>query len=547
MFTCVFLYLGWAMLNFGIQLKRSGTGEDRRRILPLLLGTMAAALVIATHEIFRAWDPDAYLYRGLSLLMSILFAFVVLGNRLIVLRRIGRQGVAYSIVTGLFFAFYIIVITHLADLLAVHLGGDEQMWVMGLIVLLAVSFRPLAVRVDTVVERILSRNIFRYRQKFHQFTQETFQVSTLAALETAVGTFLRESLSATHVDLLIRDGVTGIVCSVHDPSRVLAEELLQPLLSVKDHRVIDIGDLVPGGSPAASPVLTEGIGGFAVPLSSERGLAGVLCVGPTVSGRAYTLDEIDFLSIVGTGVSMAVERIALVERIRAEELRASKMEKLASLGRLTAGIAHEFRNPLNIISTSAQTILRHPENTALHKETGRYILEETERLSRTVDEFLQFAKPHTPVWEGVNIAESVERAIQSLQGAARSSGVVIQREFDPSVPDIITSPQHIERVLCNLGLNAIEAMPRGGALVFSVVPTNADAAAISVRDTGPGIPPSHHKTLFDPFFTTKPNGTGLGLAIVYMLVQSVRGTITFNSTPAGTVFHLELPIDGSRP
>jgi signal transduction histidine kinase len=243
---------------------------------------------------------------------------------------------------------------------------------------------------------------------------------------------------------------------------------------------------------------------------------------------------------------MVAERNSLVERIRAEELRVAKMEKLASLGRLTAGIAHEFRNPLNIISTSAQTMLRNPENLDLHRETGQYILEETERLSRTVDEFLQFAKPHTPVWERCSISEVIERVLQSLQGASRLRGVAMTREVDPSVSDIVTSPQHIERVLLNLGLNAIEAMPGGGVLTFGVLPGGAQAILITVRDTGPGIPAEHHARLFDPFFTTKPNGTGLGLAIVYMLVQGVKGTITFTTTSAGTAFILELPIDGSQ-
>jgi signal transduction histidine kinase len=546
MLAFIFLCLTWGIVNFRLQLKHARSGDERRRIMPLLLGTGAAALLVATHEIFRAYDPEAFVYRSLSLLVSLLFAFVVLGNRLIILRRIGRQGVAYSVVTGLFFAFYIIVITQLADLISGQIGVGEKWVVLILVVVLAVSFRPLAVRVDTVVERVLSRNIFRYRRKINKFMQEAFQASNPVELEGVISTFLKESLSASWVDLLICANCPGGACSVQDPSRALSEAALRPLRETRENRVVNVEDLLQKCTDADRQMLAAATGGVVVPLTSGRGLAGVLLVGPTIPGRAFTLDEIDFLSIVGNGVSMAVERMALIARIRAEELRAVKMEKLASLGRLTAGIAHEFRNPLNIISTSAQTILRHPDDRGLHEETGRYILEETERLSRTVDEFLQFARPHTPVWERVNITETVDRAIQSLQVAARASHVEIRRSYLPSAGEIVTSPQHIERVLCNLGQNAIEAMPHGGTLTFEVLAKDESAMGITVRDTGRGIPANHHATLFDPFFTTKPNGTGLGLAIVFMLMQSLRGRITFASTPAGTAFHLELPIDGSR-
>jgi len=546
MYVFVTLYIAWALVNNIRQLGRARSGDERRRTLPVLFITVGFILLIGALGLIRGRSPHPVAYRAVSFSVSLFFAYVVLGNRFVVLRRIGGQGVAYSVVTGLVFAFYVVVITHLADVLAQQSGGDGMLLETVLVVVLAVALRPLIVRVDSVVERILSRNIFRYRQKFSQLTRETLRVTSVAELVAAVEAFLHESLSASWVDVMMRDAGAGVFRSARDASRILAETTVVAGLSTKDHRPIDIAELAPHASGEERQFLASAAGGYAVPLLTDKGLTGVLLVGPVKTGRAYTLDETDFLALVADGVSMVAERNSLVERIRAEELRVAKMEKLASLGRLTAGIAHEFRNPLNIISTSAQTMLRNPENLDLHRETGQYILEETERLSRTVDEFLQFAKPHTPVWERCSISEVFERVHQSLQGAARLRGVAMTREVDPSVSDIVTSPQHIERVLLNLGLNAIEAMPGGGVLTFGVLPEGAQAILITVRDTGPGIPAEHHARLFDPFFTTKPNGTGLGLAIVYMLVQGVKGRITFTTTSAGTAFILELPTDGSQ-
>ncbi len=546
MYVFIFLYLAWAMVNNIRRLGRARSGDERRRILPVMFVTVGLILLIGALGILRGRSPHPIAYRAVSFLVSLFFAYVVLGNRLVVLRRIGGQGIAYTLVTGLMFAFYVIVVTHLADVLAKQTGRTGILLEMVLVVILAVALRPIIVRMDSVVERMLSRNLFRYRQKFSQLTRETLRETSVAGLAAAVEAFLHESLSASWVDVMMRDAGAGVFRSARDASRMLTDATVVPVLSTKDHRPIEIAELAPHATGEERQMLMSAEGGYAVPLLTEKGLAGVLLVGPVTTGRAYTLDETDFLALVADGVSMVAERNSLVERIRAEELRVAKMEKLASLGRLTAGIAHEFRNPLNIISTAAQTMLRHPEDMDLHRETGKYIVEETERLSRTVDEFLQFAKPHTPVWERCSIGDVIARVLQSLQGAARIRGVEMHAEMDPSVSAIVTSPQHVERVLLNLGLNAVEAMPRGGVLTFGVLPEGSQAMLISVRDTGPGIPVEHHARLFDPFFTTKPNGTGLGLAIVYMLVQGVKGKITFTSTAVGTTFILELPIDGSQ-
>ena len=121
------------------------------------------------------------------------------------------------------------------------------------------------------------------------------------------------------------------------------------------------------------------------------------------------------------------------------------MEKLAALGRLTAGIAHEFRNPLNIISTSAQTLLRNPEDMALHREIAKYILDEAGRLSRTVDEFLQFAKPHTPVWEPVGIETVLDNVLLALRPRAAEISIHLAKEVQSLPARRSPLPRNISR------------------------------------------------------------------------------------------------------
>jgi signal transduction histidine kinase len=211
----------------------------------------------------------------------------------------------------------------------------------------------------------------------------------------------------------------------------------------KEQKAYEIAELLLSCSEEQREILKESHRGYIVPLLTDKGMVGVLLIGPTVSGRAYTMDEEEFLAVFANEVSAAIERNVLMEKMRAQDVRVAQMEKLAALGRLTAGIAHEFRNPLNIIATSAQTILRNPENGALHQETGKYILEETQRLNQTVDAFLQFAKPHTPVWQSASVAEVIDAAIAALQAKSVEKAIHIKADISHSIPEIITSPQHL--------------------------------------------------------------------------------------------------------
>ncbi len=548
MYFVLFAELTWAAVNYAIQFGQAESRMEKRQALHLFFGAAAFALLLI---MLNALDTEQRLHftvaRVLTLLITFLFAYAVLGNRIIVLRRIGNRGLAYSIVSGSMFAFYLLVIKHLAGIIGRQLDVSSGVLDGVFILVLAVSFRPLVARVQSLVEQLFYQRSLRYRQSFVQFSHEALGLTRVRDLAAAAAGFLREALSASAVEIALKDEDGKLFRSAIEPDRTwkLSVELQERLEG--EHRAVNTDDLR-GLCPEGMRSFLKGVeGGYCVPLHAEKGVAGVLLVGRPVSGRLYTADEADFLATFANGVSVVLERNLLIEKMRLEEIRTAKMEKLASLGRLTAGIAHEFRNPLNIISTAAQTILRNPDDPGIHRETASYIVEEADRLNRTVDEFLQFAKPHTPLWETGNLDGVIERVCQALRARAAENDVRVVTNVPASLPEITTSHRHLERALINLGMNAIEAMPRGGTLIVELEPRGGASIRISVRDTGPGIPPEYHARLFDPFFTTKPSGTGLGLVIVYMLVQSVRGTITFETGDAGTAFFIDLPIDGSGP
>ena len=546
-YVYVLASLLWGVTNYLMQFRQSRLHKVRLQVLSVLLGAIVLVLMVVALLTFHEY-PEVHLYAAWTfyLLMGVLLSYIVLGSKLIVTRRIGRQGLTYFLVTGFVFGFYLIVIRHIAELCERQFNTTSIVFEGLLILVFSVLIRPFVVRVQSLIEHLFYQDIFRYRQRFIRFSQESFNLPSLGDLAKAVEAFLRESLSVSTFDMMVRDEDSAEFRSILEPGRALSLADCLPQLSRRERSTYEVDELMNLCSDADRKFLAEFIGGCVVSLPAEVSVRGILLIGPTFSGRPYSTDDVEFFAFFANGVSIAVEHNVLRERMRSEEIRVSKIEKLAALGRLTAGIAHEFRNPLNIISTSAQTILRNPDNLSLRSETGKYIIEETERLSRTVDEFLQFAKPHTPIWARGSMDDVINSVIHALQGQAAARNVRLRKVVIGPIPPITTSHQHIERALINLGLNGIEAMLQGGELTILLEPKDTSVITISVRDTGPGIPPEYHARLFDPFFTTKPSGTGLGLVIAYMMVETVGGKISFTTSSEGTTFYIELPIDGSQ-
>jgi signal transduction histidine kinase len=547
LYATVFAHIVWGIRNLLIQLHASTERTQRVQIIFVLFGTIGFALLLISLNVGREYH-NIYFFasRALFVSISLFFAFVVLGNRILILRRIGKQGIAYSTVTALVFGFYLIIIKNITEVIGERFKMTSLVFDILVIIILSFIFRPLVNRVESLIEHIFSQNIFRYRQKFIRFSREAFQLSSMTDFTQAVTVFLKEALMLSRAEILIDPDGSGQFRGVNNSQNILLNDGAISVFSASEQKLYEVKDVLQKCSVVNRQYLQNYDGGYIIPLHADKGIMGILVTGPTASGKDYTNEETEFLTIFSNSISVVVERNVLMEKVRSDEIRAAQMEKLAALGRLTAGIAHEFRNPLNIIATSAQTILRNPDAVDIHRETGKYILEETNRLSDTVDAFLQFAKPHSPIWETVHLEEIFNNVIRSLQSRSIEKNITIVKNISSSLKEIVTSPHHLERSVTNLGLNAIEAMSNNGTLTMIAQQKNENAIIIEIRDTGPGIPLEYHNKIFDPFFTTKKTGTGLGLSIVYMMVHSMKGIVTFTSDNTGTIFIIELPIDGSK-
>lgn len=224
------------------------------------------------------------------------------------------------------------------------------------------------------------------------------------------------------------------------------------------------------------------------------------------------------------------------------EERLKRTDRLAAVGQLAAGLAHEIRNPLASISGSVQLLM---ENAALGREDRHLmniVVKEADRLNHLLQEFLVFARPSQPVKEWFKAAELVHELADLCAGDQRFSGIDVQRSC-PQDALLYGDRKQLRQALWNLLINAAEAMPMGGVLVFSYDPSNQN---LTVADSGAGVPAELRQKIYDPFFTTKDHGTGLGLATVHSIIEAHGGTLELeNSIGGGAKFIIHLSGENS--
>jgi len=226
-----------------------------------------------------------------------------------------------------------------------------------------------------------------------------------------------------------------------------------------------------------------------------------------------------------------------------EEVR--RREKLAALGRLAGGVAHEIRNPLSSIKGLATYFGGKFPDSSEDKKAAAVMVREVDRLNRVVSELLELARPSELKPRPTDINELLAHSMRLVQQDAEAKNIKLDLVTADHLPLIFADPDRISQCLLNLYLNAIQAMGAGGRLSVKSLPADRGSIRIEIADTGAGINTVDLKKIFDPYFTTKSAGTGLGLAIVHKIIEAHRGEIKVKSAPGkGTVFSILLPLAG---
>ncbi len=232
------------------------------------------------------------------------------------------------------------------------------------------------------------------------------------------------------------------------------------------------------------------------------------------------------------------------------ENRLKNEERLASLGRLASGVAHEIRNPLSSVKMNLTILMQRLNPTGIDRQHFSIAQEEVGNLEKIVNEILEYAKPVPLELQRTDIADTIKRALISAHPIVEGRHIAVIKTVPEDLPMVMIDRSKLHRALLNLVINAVQASSEAGTIEISVSVTENDAdethinkwLEISVKDHGYGITQEQKKFIFDPFYTSKKSGTGLGLSIVKHIINSHNGTIDVNSTRGGgATFTIKLP------
>lgn len=288
------------------------------------------------------------------------------------------------------------------------------------------------------------------------------------------------------------------------------------------------------------------------PLLVMNRISGILLLGKKLDGKAFGRSELERLSLLLGQAAFAIEHATLYELQRDRLKRMYRTDRLAVLGELAAGAAHEIKNPLTSIRSTIQYLSRSFDKASEQGELMNELLNETERINKIVQGLLSFARPGTLNMTEVDLEQLVNQALLLTGNTLRKQQIEVEFEYFTDRTTIHGDADQLKQVCLNILLNAVEAMQtnppeRPRTLYISIeegtpIDVRTRYLLLSFEDTGPGISEEQIDDLFTPFFTTKEEGTGLGLAICYGIVSRHQGEIEVHSTPGhGACFTLKLP------
>jgi signal transduction histidine kinase len=430
-------------------------------------------------------------------------------------------------------------------------------------IVILVLFEPMRQKVEEYIHRAFFRERVDLERAVQSARRQLVHVLEVRELTQVVMSALEESRRATGAALYLRDPLgsnfdLGFSFGPAAPPRIddaSARPLLERLGShasvvleelrenVAERRKREAGT----GSGederllAAAEVLGPLKDGVCLAIRSQgTSLVGVLIVKDDRVSDAFSPDEVALLEMLAVQIGVVLENSEQYRRMQ-------ERDRLAALGQMAAGLAHEVKNPLGAIKGAAQ-LLSEPEDGELDPSSREFvgiILEEVERLDRVVRSVLEYARPAKGNPGAVDVNGIVKRTLQVL-ASARDGATSVEAELADDLPFVRADAEQLRQVLMNLVQNALQATNDAGKVRLFTRKRRgaADLVEIAVQDDGPGITPQVLKSLFVPFFTTKERGTGLGLAISQRMVEEMGGRIEVATQPgAGSTFTVVLPAD----
>jgi signal transduction histidine kinase len=428
-------------------------------------------------------------------------------------------------------------------------------------IMVAFLFPKVRFRTEEALERVLFQKRVDYRETLLRSSREMVSIIDLENLSSSLVKTVSRALGAESASLYLLDEIKAVYNLKANigqekeryPQAMLlkGDPLVQRLTGSQEGIVKEELEMVQekmSGLKVAEKMGELGAE-ISVPIISKEKLIGILNLGHKEEKEIYSSEDLELLSTLANQAAIAIENARLYENLKQSQDTLRRADRLSSLGLLTAGLAHEIRNPLVAIRTFTQLLPERYNDAEFREGFQGLALKEVDRICGLINDLLSFARPSRPNVAEENMNDVVDGIARILETEAKEKGVEITRDFGLSLPKVWIDREQMKQVFMNLILNAIQAMREGGSIFISTRLISRDEAGhsgqfvqVEVRDTGIGIPAENLDHIFDPFFTSKDEGSGLGLSISHQIVQEHGGYVTVESkVGVGTTFFINLP------
>ncbi|MFH1428967.1 MAG: ATP-binding protein [Candidatus Margulisiibacteriota bacterium] len=454
------------------------------------------AIPVIFYEWFTPFPGYYNLFASITgLIIFGVFCYTILKQKLIDIGRILSSGLTYFLTTSIIIVIYGLTIVLSENVLRQYISN---VWVLGAVFVgLAYLFTPLKNSLQRVADRLFGRDPHLYKHALQGLARRLAEYTDIDQLEQAVRETITGAMKVKDVQMVLTDNN----CAEKDYNACLTLEM-----------------------------------------QTSQGVVGCLLLSERSGGQEYDTEDYELLKAIAGQAAIAIRNAQLYQELAQANQRqleaqkqADRSSRLASLGTIAAGLAHEIKNPLSALNTMTKLVQTRIDDPEFRQELIDIVPRQVERMNGLIKSLLAFAKPQEPFFEAVNLTVVIEEVIKLTSAKLRKHNIKVKYELTDDI-HITGDEQQLVQVVLNIVLNAIDAMPSCGDLQIRTS-KDIDKCILTIRDTGIGIGQESMENIFNPFYTTKQEGTGLGLSTTWRILKEHNAEIKVDSKLGeGTAF-----------
>lgn len=489
--------------------------------------------------------------------------YSIVRHRLMDINIVLKKGTTYFLLTLLLFVPSAILILVSQKIFFREINYLFSSLVLLLLLLVAFFFNKIKPGTEKAVEQLLFKNRYDYRETLGTFSKAMVTILDLKSLSKRIVETITQTMGVEKASLFLWDDGKGGYSLFESKNVKITTS--NPFLSKNDplpHYLQKIGEIIVREELAKGTNISELNNVIqkmslleaevSIPFISKGELIGMINLSHKFNKDIYSHEDIELLSTLANQTAVAVENAKLYEDLKKSKSYIRRADRLASLGTLTAGLAHEIRNPLVAIKTLTQLLPERLDDEEFRTNFLQIASGEVDRISSLVTELLDFARPSDPKLDLEDVNTILDGMILLVSTETKKKQINITKNYTSDLPPVQVDREQIKQVFLNILLNAIEATRENGKINVKtrsfIKPGGEPYVQIEFTDTGSGIPEEYLEDIFNPFFTTKSTGSGLGLSISNQIIQDHKGYIHVESQlNKGSSFFINLPVNQEYP